>query len=288
MRAAFVDVDGIRTRYLYEGSGPPLILLHGVGVSGDTFYRNIDALAAHFTVCAPDMLGHGFTDSVDYKGGPPQPHIVRHLTRMAELLGYQTYSVGGSSFGALIAALMYFERPEKVKQLLLIGSGSVFHPAEEQSKTLQAAFDNASKAMQAPTLASCRQRLANICHSPQSVAEEVLLVQLTSYGLPDRFAAYQATIQGMITALNSDDPQQYRVQHRLEEIAVPTLILTGREDIRARVDLHEEGAKRIPNAELVIFDQCNHLPYMEHPERFNEAVIRSMAGARSPQLQPQG
>src|SRR6476620_5133269 len=103
MRAAFIDVDGVRTRYLYEGSGPPLILLHGVGVSGDTFCRNIDALAAHFTVCAPDMLGHGFTDAVDYRGGPPQPHIVRHLGRLADLLGFQKYSVAGSSFGALIA-----------------------------------------------------------------------------------------------------------------------------------------------------------------------------------------
>ena len=126
MRAAFIDVDGIRTRYLYEGSGPPLFLLHGVGVSGDTFCRNIDVLSAHFAVCAPDMLGHGFTDSVDYRGGPPQPHIVRHLGRLADLLGFRTYSVAGSSFGGLIASLMYFDRPEQVDRLIVIGSGSVW------------------------------------------------------------------------------------------------------------------------------------------------------------------
>lgn len=280
MRAAFIDVDGVRTRYLYEGSGPPLILLHGVGVSGDTFCRNIDALAAHFTVCAPDMLGHGFTDAVDYQGGPPQPHIVRHLGRLADLLGFKKYSVAGSSFGALIAALMYFDRPERVSKLILIGSGSVFHTAADQIRTLQAAFANASTAMGAPTLASCRERLANICYRREAVAEEILLLQLTSYALPDRFAAYKATIQGMIDELSSEAPERHRVLKRLESIKVPTLVLTGRNDIRAQLSTHEEGVKRIPRAELVVFDQCNHLPYMEYPDRFNETVTKFMAEER--------
>jgi pimeloyl-ACP methyl ester carboxylesterase len=280
MRAAFIDVDGVRTRYLYEGSGPPLFLLHGVGVSGDTFCRNIDALAAHFTVCAPDMLGHGFTEAVDYLGGPPQPHIVRHLGRLADLLGYRTYAVAGSSFGGLIAALMYFDRPQRVDRLILIGSGSVFHTAEDQIKTLKAAFANAATAMGAPTLASCRDRLANICYKPEFVAEEILLLQLTSYALPDRFAAYKATIQGMIDELSSADPERNRVLQRLDSIKVPTLILTGRKDIRAKLATHEAGVKRIPRARLVVFDQCNHLPYMEYPQKFNDAVIRFMADAR--------
>ena len=61
MRVAFTDVDGIRTRYFYEGSGPTLVLIHGLGISADSWTRNIDALAEHFTVYAPDMIGHGFT-----------------------------------------------------------------------------------------------------------------------------------------------------------------------------------------------------------------------------------
>jgi pimeloyl-ACP methyl ester carboxylesterase len=259
---------------LYEGDGPLLFLLHGLGVSGDTFCRNVDALAAHFTVCAPDMLGHGFTDAVEYDGGPPQPHFVRHLGRMADLLGFRTYNVGGSSFGALIAALMYFDRPERVESLLLIGSGTVFHPADETAKTLRAAFANASTAMGSPTLESCRQRMANICYKPEFVADEMLLVQLTSYALPDRFTAYKATIKGMIEALSSDDPEQHRVYSRLEGIKAPTLVLTGREDVRAQVKRHEDGVERIPDAELVIFEECSHLPYMEYPERFNDTVIR--------------
>ncbi len=260
---------------LYGGSGPALLLLHGVGVSGSTFFRNIDELGRRFTVYAPDMLGHGFTDALDFKGGPPQPATVRHLGRLADRLGVERYSIGGSSYGALIAALMWFDRPERVDNLILIGSGAVFHPADEQEKTLRNAAANASQAMGDPSLESCRKRLGAICHDPRAVPEEILLDQLTSYALPDRFDAYKATIAGLIATCASPE---HRVYTRLEQIKARTLILTGREDIRAKCELHVEGRKRIPDARLLILEKCGHLPYLEHPRAFNAAVEAFLAG----------
>lgn len=275
MRIRFVDVDGVRTRVCYAGEGPAVFLLHGVGVSGDTFIRNLDVLGQRFAVYAPDMLGHGFTDAVDFKGEPPQHRIARHVSRLADTLGIDRYSVGGSSFGALIAALMYFERPRRVDSLILIGSGSVFHAADEQEKTLRAAFANASQAMGDPTLDSCRKRMAAISYDPATVAEEILPVQLTSYALPDRFAAYKATIDGVIASLPRPEN---RVLSRLEQIEARTLILTGREDIRAQWALHVEGRKRIPKSRLLILEKCGHLPYLEHPAVFNDTVGAFLAG----------
>ena len=52
MGASFVDVDGIRTRYLHAGDGPPLLLIHGLGISADCWFYNVDVLARHFSVCA--------------------------------------------------------------------------------------------------------------------------------------------------------------------------------------------------------------------------------------------
>ena len=260
---------------LYGGRGPALILLHGVGVSGSTFYRNIDELGARFTVYAPDMLGHGFTDAVDFKGGPPQPATVRHLGLLADKLELERYSIGGSSYGGLIAALMWFDRPKRVENLILIGTGAVFHPGEEQERTLRGAAANASQAMGDPTLESCRKRLAAICYDPASVPQEILLEQLTSYALPDRFDAYKATIAGLIATCSSTE---HRVYTRLEQITARTLILTGREDIRAKVALHVEGRKRMPNARLAILEKCGHLPYIEHPAEFNRLVDTFLSG----------
>jgi len=269
MRATFVEIDGVRTRYLHAGAGHPLFLLHGVGLSGDCFVRNIDALGEEFAVYAPDMLGHGFTDAAEYGGVPPQSRIVRHLGRLADHLGLERYSVLGSSFGALIAALMYFDRPDRVSGLILVGSGSVFHPPEEQAETLRAALANARTAMAEPALDSCRQRLANICFDPSSVPEEMLLVQLTSYALPDRFPAYQATIAGLIRSVASETD---RVYGRFHQIKVPCLAITGREDIRASWERTERGCRQIPKAQLIVFEQCGHLPFLEYPAKFNALV----------------
>ena len=63
VRAAFIDIDGTRTRYLYEGdAGETLLLIHGFGLSADIWAHVLDPLAAQFSVYAPDILGHGFTD----------------------------------------------------------------------------------------------------------------------------------------------------------------------------------------------------------------------------------
>ena len=275
MRSLFVNVDGVRTRVLHDGHGPALFLFHGVGMSGSTFFRNIDALGERFTVYAPDMLGHGFTDAINFNGVPPQTHTVRHLGLLADQLGVERYSIGGSSYGGLIAALTWFERPKRVERLILIGTGAVFHPADEQERTLRSAAANASQAMGDPTLESCRRRLATICHDRASVPEEILLDQLTSYSLPDRFDAYKSTITGLIATCSSTE---HRVYARLEKLAAPTLILAGREDIRAKVDLHAEGRRRMPSARLLVFDKCGHMPYLEHPAAFNSAVSAFLSG----------
>jgi len=276
MRARFLNVGKVRTRVLSAGSGPALFLLHGVGMSADTFIRNIDLLGQTHTVHAPDMLGHGFTDAVDFAGRPPQEETVAHLGRLADLLGVERYSIAGSSYGGLIAALMWLDRPARVDKLILIGTGAVFHPAEEQAATLRAAAANATRALSDPTLEGCRSRMAAICFEPGSVPEEILPVQLTSYANPDRLPAYTATIEGLIAHIHSPEA---RVYSRLEKIEARTLVLTGREDVRAQWRLHEEGRRRMPNARLVIYERCGHLPYIEHPARFNRDLGEFLSGA---------
>jgi 2-hydroxy-6-oxonona-2,4-dienedioate hydrolase len=269
MRIKFIDVDGVRTRCLDAGQGAALILLHGVGMSGDVFLPNIERLSRDFRVLAPDLCGHGFTDHVEFGDEPPPLIMAKHVVALAKTLGLTTYAVGGSSFGALVAALIYFLAPESVRHLIIIGSGSVFHPGDEQKRTLRAAMANGVTAMADPTLESCRQRMGRIVYDARTVPEEVFPVQLTAYALPDRLRAYEATIGGTIDTMDRPDA---RVFGRLERMEVPTLVITGREDVRASCDLTMAGVKRMPDARLHIYEQCGHMPFMEHPERFNADV----------------
>ena len=276
MRAKFVDVDGVQTRYLYEGSGYPLLLLHGAGLSADSWLRNIDGLSDDFFVCAPDLMGQGFTDSGDYQGGPPHPHTVAHLQRLADILKLEKFAVMGSSFGALIAGLLYFAMPERVEKLVLISSGSSFNPEEDLSRTLQEAFQNGISAIAEPSLETCRKRMARIFYEPALIPEELLLMQMTSYALPGVRESYEKRMRGM---MDIEGSRPYRILERLEQIKVPTLAIFGRQDPRiSNPQRAEEAVKRLPQGRMIIFDRCGHQPHLEHPDKFNGLVRGFLKG----------
>ena len=269
MRAAFVDVDGIRTRYLYEGDGPPLLLAHGLGISADCWARNIDVLAKHFSVFAPDLFGHGFTHFRDLQGRAGHAAILEHYMAWVDTLGIKDYYAAGSSYGAGISSLFYLERPEAMKKLIIVGASSVFRPASDQQQGFSKSYENATSALRHPTYETCRKRLGNVCYDESSVDDAFMLVQLTSYAQEYLLPAYAAIAQAnMIPEVSAP----YRVVEKLEQIELPTLIITGRDDVRAPVQNAIDGQKRIPNSEISIFEKCGHMPMMEHPDQFNETV----------------
>ncbi|MCE2481870.1 MAG: alpha/beta fold hydrolase [Alphaproteobacteria bacterium] len=169
MRASFIDVGGITTRYLHAGEdhGQALLLIHGGGVAADTWLCNIEPLGQEFAVYAPDNIGHGFTDAIELGSDLPQPHTTRHLVDFLDTLGIDRFSVAGSSYGALIAGLIYFEVPERVEKLILVGSSSVFDCDEKYGMALQGAYDNAAKTMGIPDLADCRRRMTTPRRCPR-------------------------------------------------------------------------------------------------------------------------
>ncbi|MEN0140263.1 MAG: alpha/beta fold hydrolase, partial [Rhodococcus sp. (in: high G+C Gram-positive bacteria)] len=65
MKVRFIDVNGVRTRFYEEGTGDPLVLVHGIRLGADSWFHNIDQLAVGRRVIAPDLLGCGFTDSLE-------------------------------------------------------------------------------------------------------------------------------------------------------------------------------------------------------------------------------
>ncbi|RUY27346.1 alpha/beta hydrolase [Mesorhizobium sp. M7A.F.Ca.US.001.04.1.1] len=272
MRVVFTDVETTRVRYLTAGTGPVLLLLHPVGHFADIFVRNVDRLAEDFTVVAPDLPGHGFSDPIDFNGRPPQVATVNWLRSLLNVLNAQSFAAAGSSYGGLLAALLVEAEGDRSFGLVITGSGSVFHETDQQRTTLRATRDNVAEGMKDPTVENCRRRIANIVFSPASVPEEILLSRATSLALPDRLSNFIATVDGL-----ADSDSRDRIIDRLETLVTPTLVITGREDIRAHVGKHEAGVSRLPKAKLNIYDQCGHLPFLEHAERFNSDVKAFLA-----------
>src|SRR4051812_12590441 len=94
LKASIARVGGVDTRYFHEGTtGPRLLLVHGVGMSGAAWLRNVDALAQDFRVCAPDLLGNGLTGWNDPPPGPPHPHVLEHLAALVDHLEWDDFAV---------------------------------------------------------------------------------------------------------------------------------------------------------------------------------------------------
>jgi pimeloyl-ACP methyl ester carboxylesterase len=271
MRSAFVDIDGISTRYLYEGRGLPLLLVHGIGACADIWIRNIDSLGEDFSVFAPDSIGGGFTDIVPLGGAPPQSRMVAHLARfMDKVAAGQRFSIVGNSYGGLLACLLWFERPRQVDKLILVSSASTFHPAEEQKRTLERSFALLGPAIQQPSLDVVRERFGKAAFDPTSIPPEIVYSQFVSGCRPGRYDFYSSVIKGLIDTVASDT---LRVFSRLEQIEAQTLIVTGRDDAGCSLPLLEEGCRRMPRARLEVFDRCAHVPMLEDARRFNRLAI---------------
>ncbi len=276
MKAKYIEVDGLNTRYLFAGEGndEALLLIHGGGIAADSWMCNIDELAKTFAVYAPDTVGHGFTDAIDLGKDLPQPHALRHLIAFADAIGLDKFYAGGSSYGALLAGLLYLEIPDRVEKLVMISSSSAFDSDEDYRKAMRGAFENAARTISDPELEDCRRRMGAIVHDPACIPEAVLMMQVTQYARPDRADYY---IKANKNRVNAQGPIGYRIVDRLNELELPVLVIAGKQDPRANWQRTEAAVAKMPNATLHIVDKCGHLPHIEHPEMFNRLATEFLS-----------
>ena len=117
-----VTADGETVRYYAIGSGPPLVLLHGLGGSAVVWYRNLPRLAQRYTVFAPDLWGPGRYR----RAGRFTPRTgVRFLTGFLDAIGHESAHLVGSSLGGLVAGFTAVQQPTRVRSLTLVASAGL-------------------------------------------------------------------------------------------------------------------------------------------------------------------
>lgn len=271
MLTRFIDVDGIATRCLLAGdaAAPPLLLIHGLSLTSEVWVRNVDALGRDFRVIAVDLLGHGFTKPRD--GNPTSfEDKIRHLDALIDTLRLEQVSISGSSYGGLIAANLVLRRRGKVRRLVINGSGSAFNTEDQL-----AVFMERLHAGYRPTLGESspemwRERLKGSVFDARCVPCELLAMLPLCYAQPWAVPCWDETVQTMQTPARF---RPFRILDRLEQLDLPTLVVWGRDDKGGIYESAVAAVARMPRAELTAFDQCGHLPMLEHPERYN-ALLR--------------
>ena len=132
----FVTLHGKRRAFVKTGSGPALLLLHGLACDRTTWDRVIPLLAKKYTVIAPDLLGHGLSDKprADYTLGG----YANGMRDLLTLLGIDKVTVVGHSFGGGVAMQFAYQYPERTQRVMLVSSGGLGPEVTPLIKLVQA------------------------------------------------------------------------------------------------------------------------------------------------------
>jgi pimeloyl-ACP methyl ester carboxylesterase len=266
MKPETVLLHGRPVTYVEAGSGPVLLLIHGMAGSAGNWQEVIEPLARHHTVVAPDLPGHGASapGSGDYSLGA----LAAGLRDLLVVLGHDRATLVGHSLGGGIAMQFAYQFPEMAGRLVLVSSGGL---GREVSPVLRAAALPGADLFIAATAAAGRSAGAALTRAlgavglrPNADIAEVVrgYASLTD---PDRRAAFLATLRSVI----GTGGQRVHAGDRLYLAeGMPVLIIWGARDPIIPVRHGEHAHQAIPGSRLEIFDGVGHLPQLEAPERF--------------------
>lgn len=276
------------------GQGPPLVLVHGLGVWSYCWRDVVPALAQQYRVICFDSLGSGYSDA------PMRPATIGHqvveLARVVEALCEVPAVVVGESLGGLAILGLALEYPHLVDRLVVINA-AVF-PQKLPSANMQVwaavpqplveAVDRYRLLKRVQPLTQGVVRLANrqVLARHQSVLPHT--VSPSAYPYLERCGPLSCFARDLKLALS--DIQQYlagedcftgRLHERLGAIAQPALVLWGEEDSWFPVANGRKLQEKLPNAKLWVMPRCGHQAAASCPQQVSAAVLSFLGAARA-------
>ena len=273
----FVTVHGHRRAFVRTGSGPVLLLLHGLGCDHTTWDPVIDVLAKRYTVIAPDLLGHGQSAKprADYSLGG----YANGMRDLLTLLGVDRVTVVGHSFGGGVAMQFAYQFPERTERLVLVASGGL--GAEVSAGIRSITTPGSHQVLGLLTLPGVRQVTATgmraLSHTGWKRTRDLDEVAMIFDSFKDPHA--RAAIRHVVRAVVDWRGQIVTMADRAyltEEM--PMAVVWGRDDRVIPVQHASNVAALAPNARVEVLPNAGHFPHKDHPERFAKilhAFIRS-------------
>jgi 3-oxoadipate enol-lactonase len=247
-----------------SGVGEALMFLHGLGSTKENWYPQLVHFGQTHRAMAWDAPGYGESD--DHEGELVfSRDFVGALLSTLDRLGVERVHLAGLSMGGMIAQCFYFAHPHRVASLVLADTFPSFQAIGADvvkgfiSSRIEPLMSGATPADLAPE--SAESLLAP--DAPES-ARTLLLESLSNL----RRHSYVMTA----LALAVQD-----AVGNLEDITVPTLVLSGALDRLTPVPIARAMSERIPGAQLVIIPGAGHISNLESPERFNAALSRFLS-----------
>ena len=284
----FVDVGGVRTRYVEKGDGDIVVLFHGgnfgAATSADAIEdwgRTIDDLAQWSHVFAIDKLGQGYTGNPKTDDDYTMDAVVKHAHQTLRTLGIEGAHLIGHSRGGYLTCRLTVDYPELVKSCIIVDSNT----CAPGTGTNEVVFAN--RPGDALSRESQRWVLEKYSYSADCVTEDWLdaLVDIAQQ------QKYAETIDKMnndgylwtrfLPGLQTDKEDMFRIL-QTRGIQRPVMQIWGYNDPTVphamAFDLYRILAEKERRARWQIFNEAGHFSFREQPRRFNEVVRSFIAG----------
>ncbi|CAN5797003.1 alpha/beta hydrolase [soil metagenome] len=270
--SGFVPVPGGRVYYEVEGSGPPLLLVHGGLGSLRMWDEQVPVFAEHYRVIRYDTRGYGRseTDDVPFSNRADAAAVLAHV-------GATSCHLIGQSRGGSIALDFALERPDLVDSLVSVAGNAGGSEPELPEGVEAPPWDEMERLWEAKDW--------------EALAELETQVWVDGWGQPsDRVSpALRNRVHDWILATYRAEKSEGQPQpldppaaQRLDELNIPLLVVTGTSDEPVSVANTRQLARSVRGARLEEFEGVAHMVQLEQPERFNRLVLEFLAGLAGP------
>lgn len=243
-------------RFIEEGDGEPLILLHGLFGALSNFKDLIEYFRHHYKVVVP-MLPLFDLDILHTSVGGLQKYVYRFI----ETREYQNINLLGNSLGGHVALIHVLKHPERIKSLILTGSSGLFENGMGDSYPKRGDYDYI-------------KRKTELTFYDPKIATKELVDEV--YGITNNRLKVIKIIALAKSAIRNN------LGEELNQIKQPTLLIWGNNDTITPPFVAREFNRLIPNSELYFIDKCGHAPMMEVPDEFNAILHKFLKKLNEP------
>jgi pimeloyl-ACP methyl ester carboxylesterase len=267
----YVTVHGHRRAYVKAGSGPVLLLLHGLGCDHTTWSPVVDELSRRYTVIAPDLLGHGLSDKprADYSLGG----YANGMRDLLTVLGIDTATVVGHSFGGGVAMQFAYQFPERTERLVLVAPGGLGPEVTPAIRAITApGFHQVMGLLTLPGvrhagIGGLRALASSGLPRTRDLAEVADIYD--SFKDPDARAAIRHVVRAVVDWRGQVVTMADRAYLTA---AMPICVVWGSDDAVIPVRHAQNAAALAPGARVEVVPNAGHFPHKDHPQRFARTV----------------
>lgn len=233
-------------RFVEEGTGEPLVLLHGLFGALSNFSGLIEHFRHHNRVIVP-LLPLLDMDILHTSVGG----LAKYVHRFLETLDLSGVHLLGNSLGGHVALVHTLKMPERIRSLILTGSSGLFENGMGDSYPRRGDYEY------------IKNKTALTFYDPATATKELV---------DEVYSITSSRLKVIKIIALAKSAIRNNLGQELNQIHVPTLLIWGRNDTITPPFVGEEFKKLIPNSELHFIDKCGHAPMMEVPGEFNEIL----------------